>query len=234
MKDLFQKYSVPISIVIAGALIGGAVIYTNLNQKQGSPSGETSKIDLTEMAVKATGLKKSDIKKCVDSGKYEDRIKTDTADAQKSGLRGTPYAVLIIDNKPVNYIGGAYPLDEVKKLIDSDGKYVMPESDAKNKAFNNVNPITESDHIYGNKDARIKIVEFSDMQCPFCQRFHQTMKSLVSDPAYSGKIAWVYRHTPLDFHPYAKPAALTSECVNELGGNDNFWKFLDAAMTEIK
>ncbi|TAK58141.1 hypothetical protein EPO17_00200, partial [Patescibacteria group bacterium] len=40
----------------------------------------------------------------------------------------------------------------------------------------NINPVTEADHILGNPSAPIKIVEFSDLECPFCKMFHPTMK----------------------------------------------------------
>ena len=44
---------------------------------------------------------------------------------------------------------------------------------------------------------------------------------------YPNDVRWVYRHFPLSFHPNALPAAVASECINELGGNDAFWAFAD-------
>ena len=43
----------------------------------------------------------------------------------------------------------------------------------------------------------------------------------------------MYRHFPLSFHPEAEPAALASECVGHLGGNDAFWEFADAMFENI-
>ncbi len=87
--------------------------------------------------------------------------------------------------------------------------------------------ISVEDHIRGNRDAPVKIVEYSDFECPFCKRFHETMQQATS--AYGDQVAWVYRHFPLDsLHPVkARREAVASECVAELGGNDAFWKFAD-------
>jgi protein-disulfide isomerase len=83
----------------------------------------------------------------------------------------------------------------------------------------------DMDHIRGNKDATISVIEYSDFECPFCKRHHPTMQALVDD--YGDDVNWVYRHYPLGFHPNALPGALASECVAELGGNDAFWSFTD-------
>lgn len=87
-----------------------------------------------------------------------------------------------------------------------------------------VKPVTESDHIRGNIGAPIKIVEYSDFDCPYCARFHETMKLIIDK--YSGdKVAWVYRHFPLN--DQSKVVAQASECIAESAGNDAFWKFAD-------
>ncbi len=89
-----------------------------------------------------------------------------------------------------------------------------------------VEPVTESDHIRGDADAPVKIVEFSDLECPFCERFHSTMKQVMEE--YDGQVAWVYRHFPLSqLHSEAIPAALASECVADVAGNEAFWQFAD-------
>lgn len=94
------------------------------------------------------------------------------------------------------------------------------------ETLDKVMPITADDHIRGNIDAPIKIVEFSDFECPFCKRFHPTLQRIVEE--YEGQVAWVYRHFPLDLlHAKARKEAEASECAAELGGNDAFWAYID-------
>lgn len=85
-------------------------------------------------------------------------------------------------------------------------------------------PLGANDHILGNPNASIKIVEYSDLECPFCKSFHQTMQQLAT--AYPNQIAWVYRHFPLDqLHSQARKEAEATECAYELGGNEKFWAY---------
>lgn len=96
-----------------------------------------------------------------------------------------------------------------------------------------IRPITAEDHIKGNPDAPVKIVEYSDFECPFCKRFHDTMNEIMgSELGTSGQVAWVYRQFPLEqLHPVkAMAEAVASECAAELGGNDAFWQFADRFM----
>lgn len=87
-------------------------------------------------------------------------------------------------------------------------------------------PVGDSDHIRGNVNAQITIVEYSDLECPFCKRFHVTMKQVLQE--YGDKVRWVYKHFPLDqIHPKADKEAEATECAGELGGNDKFWEYVD-------
>lgn len=88
--------------------------------------------------------------------------------------------------------------------------------------------IQKDDHVRGNPNAPVVIVEFSDTECPFCKQFHGTMKEVMSAFGESGKVAWVYRHFPLtSLHPKANKEAEALECAAEFGGNDGFWKYTD-------
>lgn len=99
--------------------------------------------------------------------------------------------------------------------------------DVRTQASSNVSSIERStiSGVYGDKDASITIVEFSDFQCPFCAQLHTTLKRIVDES--EGSIKWEYRHFPLPNHPQAMYAATVSECVLRHSSNEAFWQFSD-------
>lgn len=112
---------------------------------------------------------------------------------------------------------------------------VTTNDEQKQKVEITLSPITTADHILGNPNAPIRIVEFSDPSCPFCKTFHQTMKQITESYGPSGNVAWIYRSFPLDkpdqqgriLHPNAGHESQAFECASALGGNDAFWKFVN-------
>ncbi len=95
------------------------------------------------------------------------------------------------------------------------------ETDDFTYSFAPVDP--DVDHIRGNENAKITLIEYADLECPFCKNFHGTMKQVMEK--YGNDVRWVYRHFPLEsIHTQAKPAALATECAAEQG---KFWEFTD-------
>jgi len=91
--------------------------------------------------------------------------------------------------------------------------------------------VTASDHIRGDLSAKVKVIEYSDMECPFCKVFHETMVKVMADYSGNKNVAWVYRHFPIDsLHPKARNEAEATECAYEQGGEVVFWKYLDRVM----
>jgi protein-disulfide isomerase len=89
--------------------------------------------------------------------------------------------------------------------------------------------ISAKDHILGSPQADLILVEYSDTECPFCKRFQATMHQIMNDYGKDGKVAWVYRHMPLEgLHSRAPREAEATECVAELGGENKFWTYLDS------
>ncbi len=109
----------------------------------------------------------------------------------------------------------------------------MPEGNGVTNAQKARTQVTEDDWVYGNDKAKIAIIEFSDVDCPFCKRFHKTLKDVVSST--DGRVKWVYRHAPLDsLHPNARAKAHAIECIGAQGGNETFWNALDDMMQGIE
>ena len=82
----------------------------------------------------------------------------------------------------------------------------------------------------GNKNAKVKIVEFSDFQCPFCRTFWKdTLSKIKTEYIDTGKVVIYYRHYPLSFHPMAQASAEAAECANE---QEKFWEFHDTMYEE--
>lgn len=84
----------------------------------------------------------------------------------------------------------------------------------------------EGRNIYGSLDAEFTLVEYSDLECTFCKRFHNTPKDLVDQAG--GRINWEWQHLPLGFHnPVSSNASHAALCVSETAGNKAFWAFTD-------
>lgn len=87
--------------------------------------------------------------------------------------------------------------------------------------------VSASDHILGNPDAPIVIVEYTDLECPFCKQFHTTMEKIADVYGKNGQVAWVIRNFPLSqLHPNAPKLAEGAECVAKLAGNTAYFDFI--------
>jgi protein-disulfide isomerase len=79
----------------------------------------------------------------------------------------------------------------------------------------------------GPADAPVKIVEFSDYQCPVCRQNHEVVRK-VRD-SYMGRIQWIFKDHPLKMHRYAEKAAEAARCAADQG---KFWQYQDALFAE--
>ena len=118
---------------------------------------------------------------------------------------------------------GTYNANSIEARQPSNGQN-QPEN---NEPSGIIPSVSEADHIRGDKNSPVTIIEYSDFECPFCQRFHQTLQKIVAE--YDGQVRWVYRHFPLtSIHQNAQKLAEGSECATEFGGNDAFWAYSEA------
>src|SRR3989344_2489645 len=119
-------------------------------------------------------------------------------------------------------IAGALIAGAVFLLGDSPA----PSGDSQNITARPYDPAV--DYILGNPNAPIKIVEYSDLECPFCKQFQTTMHQIMQYYGNSGQVAWVFRHFPLaQLHSKAPREAQAAECAGEQGGSEAFFKFVD-------
>ena len=115
-------------------------------------------------------------------------------------------------------------ISKINDVSNNLQKSVQPSQQLGPQIIKNIS--LDDDPIKGNPDASITIVEFSDFQCPFCAKFHQTtLPQLEQNYISTGKVNFVYRDFPIQsIHPNAVPAALASECADDQG---NFWEMHD-------
>ena len=82
----------------------------------------------------------------------------------------------------------------------------------------------------GRDDAPVTMVEFTDYQCPFCRRFEtDSFAKLKTEYIDTGKVRFVSRDLPLEFHPNAPGAAVAARCAGE---QNKFWEMRDAMMLD--
>ena len=89
-------------------------------------------------------------------------------------------------------------------------------------------PVSSKDPMWGDRDAPVTVVIYSDFQCPFCGKAEPTLKGLQTKYGPS-KLRMIWKNFPLPFHKKAPAAHLAAQTVFELGGNKAFWKFHDLA-----
>ncbi|MDD3487728.1 MAG: thioredoxin domain-containing protein [Candidatus Moranbacteria bacterium] len=109
-----------------------------------------------------------------------------------------------------NKEGDYYTIDAAQ--LGKPGKYLtLPE-------------VSPDDAQTGPEDAKVKVVVFSDFQCPYCGSFYeQTLKKALAE--YKDKVNFVFKEIPLaSIHDKAQDAALAAECANDQG---KFWEFAD-------
>jgi protein-disulfide isomerase len=100
------------------------------------------------------------------------------------------------------------------------------------RRLENWSDLITTGHRIGSPNAKITILEFADFECPACRGFAlSTMKELRA--RYPDQVALVYRHWPLPYHRFARPAALASECAAEQGHFEEYHDVLFAKQDSL-
>ncbi len=192
------------------------------------------------------GLNVAKFKKDMESDKVKAQVKADMAESAKVGARGTPN--FFVNGIPVR---GALPFDRFKPTIEAELKkanallkkgiklkdvYAEVMKDAGKPAAPNfklpsappkpTGPVKVDDHPedmgFGPKNAKVKIYEFSDFECPFCSKGADVITQLKKD--YGDKIRVVFKNLPLSFHKHAELAARAAHAAGKQG---KFWQMHD-------
>ena len=205
-------------------------------------NNNNNKIDGPEQYIKQiakdNGIKGRTYNKCILESEIADLVEQDinetNAIAQFGELSiGTPFNLIITDTQVIP-VPGAYPYEFFSNIIqeiNNNGevsKDVLEQFEISQldyeitKSFEPFDP--KKDHYRGSENPSITIIEYSDFECPYCAQIHQTLEKLTKE--YEN-LNWVYRHLPLEIHPQAMLAAISSECIAREEDNTAFWKFTD-------
>lgn len=239
-----QKLSTPQAIIVAGVLIMIGILVS----RQGSLPARAKTIS------EQVGVSKDKLTECIKNTDADALSKSIDESVNKAmniypqNQRGTPYSIVIGPNGFMTDIRGADSYENTKKIVDSatlgklatevrvsgTGTSTQP-ADATTINLSQlykgtVPPVTSDEHIFGNPNATVTVIEYSDFECPFCKQFHPTMKRIVQES--NGSVRWIYRNYPLHQHSFEKLVA--AECVAKIKGNDAYWKYVDLLFGLLK
>ena len=188
--------------------------------------------------AKGTGADMAAYEQCLASGRTNALVQQRVAEGKALGFNGTPSFQFIHNASGKTYtLVGAQPVDVFTKWIEAllAGEeppepekpkppelpfWAKPEGlapDPQRPGFT-----VAGDAYKGNPQAKLVVVEFSDFQCPSCQRHAlETQPALDKQFVESGEVLWVVKHFPLRMHPQAPVAAAAAECAGDQG---KFWE----------
>lgn len=238
--SFFERFQTFFAIIILGVFVlaGILIVHFMPNRNSGAavanqPKTEAQVRDDMIKVAKDLKLDKKAFAACLDNGTYKDKIAADVKLAQDSGVSGTP--TFFILNRTFNADGSVKSTSQFEILGARDeatfeqsiASGAAPADQPKQPAGKKI-VLSDADHYVGPKDAKIVIVEYSDIECPYCKAVKPTIDSIIKNhPEYG----FVWRHSPIaSLHPFAEYKAQASECAFVQGGDAAFFKFLDATV----
>ncbi len=126
------------------------------------------------------------------------------------------------------------PIDVSKNAEEIQAELAKQEADKAAEAAERnkeLMALTAGQPFRGNPDAPVTIVEYSDFQCPYCARGAKTVEEILEK--YPQDVKIVFQHFPLNFHPWAKPAAIAADCAAKQD-QEAFWKLHDKYFEDQK
>lgn len=176
------------------------------------------------------GLNVDDFSACLEAKQFDEVIQNSIALGNSRGVNSTPS--FFLNNQPLI---GAYPVDTFNSAITAvkNGETI---ASANNAPTANDAPAAKPTPVIlnmetfagamGDPNAPVTIVEFTDLQCPFCERhFAETLPQLKTNMIESGRIYYVVKDLPLEsIHPNARTAANAARCAADQGA---YWEMHD-------
>ena len=135
----------------------------------------------------------------------------------------TPLAIVIAGGliALAVYFGGSASQPSGTVSDNQAGTSALPTPEI--PVIGDIRPVSDQDYVRGPATAKVTVIEYSDLECPFCKRFHPTMQQLVRE--YPNDVRWVYRHFPLpQLHQQAFQESEAVECAREQGKG---WEMID-------
>lgn len=156
----------------------------------------------------------------------DDPAQDTSTNSTKNSSLGVPVAIVVAGGliALALYLGGGVG-KATGKVAGSAGTGATnpPAQPAPAVSIGDIRPVTADDHVRGPATAKVTVIEYSDLECPFCKRFHPTMQQLVAE--YPNDVRWVYRHFPLEkLHQQAPKESEAVECASEQGKG---WEMID-------
>ena len=197
------------------------------------------------------GVDVAKFKAMLDKPELKAKVDADMAVGKAAGVSGTPASfingVLLSGAQPTDKFtalvdeqlavakaaiaSGTKP-DKVYVKVAGDNKAKAPPVEKRPDAPKQPEKPAEDDKtvwkvpvgssaVRGKNDALVTIVEFSDVQCPFCGRVEPTLAEVIK--TYGDKVRIVWKHNPLPFHPRAEPASELMMAARAEKGDKGFW-----------
>lgn len=205
----------------------GGTAGTDKTAAGATPTAAVSKISVANLKVmaKGFGLDMTKFNQCLDNGTMAEKVKSESQEGADLGVSGTPSFFI----NGISIVG-SLPQADFEKVIDAElkngtgDKVKLDSTGAVSKRVAKV-PYGVG-YIKGSKDAKIKIMEYTDFECPYCNRAFPTIEALLAK--YGNNISLEYRSYPLPFHADAQKSAEASLCAGEQG---KFWEMHDKMFT---
>lgn len=209
-KVLTNKQNIAIGLSVIALVIS---VSSFINARNTSPIDKNNPfVKLNEISNKQLGVTAGSIGESNVSGSDNNL----SLDPSRQAPKGITFNSEKDFKDAVNQALNDIKNDQVKEQLAARFKKY---SNAPEKAVNN-------EKVYGNPNARFKIYEYSDVECPYCKNFFPTPKE-VSDLS-NGQVSVTWKNFPLGFHdPKATQEAVAVECAFKLKGNRAAWVALD-------